>query len=176
MTSPSPSPSTQAPLDDWLYSELTRREEAQNYLSGYAAYALEMVPALHHRIICAHIDALLADEYDDLVICTPPGAAKSSYTSHALGSYFMGRWPRRNVILATHTADLSEKWSRKVRNTVADQKHLALFPDSHPLPRQHGGGQVGDVGGWGVPRGGRGGEHPGLPGGLCHHRRSNFRV
>lgn len=121
---------TQAPQDDWLYSELARREEAQNYLSCYAAYALEMVPALHHRIICAHIDALLADEYDDLVICTPPGAAKSSYTSHALGGYFMGRFPRRNVILATHTADLSEKWSRKVRNTVADQKHLALFPDS----------------------------------------------
>ena len=113
-----------------VIAEAWRRGRAATHLAGYAAYTLDVVPALHHRVICEAIDGLLADEYDDLVINTPPGAAKSTYTSHALGAYFVGRCPTKNVILATHTADLSEKWSRKVRNTVADRRHIQLFPNS----------------------------------------------
>jgi predicted phage terminase large subunit-like protein len=121
--------------DDTLavISQLHARQRAATRLVDYADTVVlddDTSPALHHRVICDAIDALLDDEYDDLVICTPPGAAKSTYTSHALGSYFMGRYPRRNVILATHTADLSEKWSRKVRNTLADPRHGTIFPDS----------------------------------------------
>jgi predicted phage terminase large subunit-like protein len=114
-------------------TQLHTRARASMTLAGYADYAVldeDTAPALHHRVICEAIDALLDDEYDDLIINTPPGAAKSTYTSHALGAYHMGRWPTRSVILATHTADLSEKWSRKVRNTLADPRHAQLFPES----------------------------------------------
>jgi predicted phage terminase large subunit-like protein len=110
----------------------SRARSAQT-LAGYADYAIlgeDMHPAQHHMVICEAIDRLLGDEYDDLIINTPPGAAKSTFTSHALGAYLMGRWPTRSVILATHTTDLSEKWSRKVRNTVASKEHCELFPDS----------------------------------------------
>jgi len=123
-------------LDDETVEAITAlhaRARASLTLAGYADYAVldeGVSPALHHRVICDHIDRLLDDEYDDLIINTPPGAAKSTYTSHALGAYYMGRWPTRNVILATHTADLSEKWSRKVRNTIADPRHAQLFPES----------------------------------------------
>lgn len=121
--------------DDTLavIAQLHARQRASSRLVDYADTVVldeDTTPALHHRLICDAIDTLLDDDYDDLVICTPPGAAKSTYTSHALGSYFMGRWPKRNVILATHTADLSEKWSRKVRNTLADPRHATIFPDS----------------------------------------------
>lgn len=124
------------PLDSDTVEAITAlhsRARAGSTLAGYADYAVldeDTSPAQHHRVICDAIDALLADEYDDLIINTPPGAAKSTYTSHALGAYYMGRWPARSVILATHTADLSEKWSRKVRNTIADPRHAQLFPDS----------------------------------------------
>ena len=121
--------------DDTLavIAQLHARQRASSRLVDYADTVVldeDTTPALHHRLICDAIDRLLDDDYDDLVICTPPGAAKSTYTSHALGSYFMGRFPKRNVILATHTADLSEKWSRKVRNTLADPRHATIFPDS----------------------------------------------
>jgi predicted phage terminase large subunit-like protein len=109
------------------------RARAATYLADYADCVVlddDAHPALHHRVICEHIDRLLDDEYDDLIINTPPGAAKSTYTSHALAAFYMGRFPRRNIILATHTADLSEKWSRKVRNTLADDRHAFVFPDS----------------------------------------------
>ena len=113
-----------------VLAEIARREESSRTLASYAEYCLDVVPAAHHRLICQSIDELLADDYDELIVMTPPGAAKSTYTSHALGAYFLGRYPQKSVILATHTADLSEKWSRKVRNTVADKRHVQLFPKS----------------------------------------------
>jgi predicted phage terminase large subunit-like protein len=73
---------------------------------------------------------LLADNYDELIINSPPGSAKSTYTSHALASFFLGVHPDKNVILATHTSDLSERWSRKVRNTVTSSEHEIVFPNS----------------------------------------------
>ena len=111
-------------------NELARREQAEVSLPHYAEYALEVSPAAHHRLICQAIDELLNDEYDELIINSPPGSAKSTYTSHALPAYFMGRFPDKNVILATHTSDLSERWSRKVRNTVLSPLHRNVFPAS----------------------------------------------
>ena len=110
--------------------ELERREQAESSLPHYASYALEVSPAAHHVLICEAIDSLLRDEYDELIINSPPGSAKSTYTSHALPAYFMGKFPDKNVILATHTSDLSERWSRKVRNTVLSPLHRNVFPAS----------------------------------------------
>lgn len=110
--------------------ELERREQAQSSLPHYAQFAIQVSPAKHHVLICVYLDALLNDEFDELIINSPPGSAKSTYTSHALPAYFMGKFPDKNVILATHTSDLSERWSRKVRNTVASSGHNAVFPQS----------------------------------------------
>ena len=113
-----------------LLEEMRARSSAEESLAGYARYVLDVSPAKHHILICNQIDQLLADEFDELIINSPPGSAKSTYTSHALGSYFLGKWPDRNVIVATHTADLSERWSGKVRNSLASPEHSLIFPDS----------------------------------------------
>jgi predicted phage terminase large subunit-like protein len=109
---------------------LHARLRAASSLAGYARYALQVEPAAHHILICNAIDRLLDDEYDELIVNSPPGSAKSTYTSHAFASYFLGKHPERNVICATHTADLSERWSRKVRNTIASSEHAHVFPAS----------------------------------------------
>ena len=126
-----PRPLTQEQLT--TITAIYQRGRAQRHLVDYAAYAVldpQHNPAKHHKIICDAIDELINDEYDDLIINTPPGAAKSTYTSHALGAYYLGRFPKDNVILATHTGDLSERWSRAVRNTLLDTRHMEVFPDS----------------------------------------------
>ena len=58
---------------------------------------------------------LMADEYDELIILAPPGSAKSTYTSVAFASYFLGRWPTRHILTASYSSELAEKWGRKVR-------------------------------------------------------------
>ncbi|MGA8392365.1 MAG: phage terminase large subunit, partial [Burkholderiaceae bacterium] len=60
----------------------------------------------------------------------PPGGAKSTYASHCLPSWFLGHFPDNNVILASHTATLAEKWSRRVRDTVASPEHTRVFEHS----------------------------------------------
>lgn len=110
--------------------ELEQREQAQATLAGYATYVLQVSPARHHRLICDAIDQLLQDEYDELIINSPPGSAKSTYTSHALAAFYLGRHPKNNVIIATHTADLSERWSGKVQTALQSQEHQLLFPNS----------------------------------------------
>ena len=124
-----PTFSDSPPTEDELLVQAILRAESQVSLSRYSEYVLGLEPALHHRLICDNIDALILGEFDDLLICTPPGSAKSTYTSHALSAYYMGRFPTHNTILATHTADLSEKWSRKARNTLPTTRHLSTFSD-----------------------------------------------
>lgn len=109
--------------------ELLKRKKARSSLSGFAEYALEVIPALHHKIICDAIEELLDDKYDELIILAPPGSAKSTYTSHALGAYFTGKFPEKNTIIATHTSDLSERWSRKIRNTIGSPECQNVFPE-----------------------------------------------
>lgn len=113
-----------------LLRELERRDAAQSQLAPYAQYTLQVTPALHHRVICQAIDELLNDDYDELIINSPPGSAKSTYTSHALAAYYLGRYPTNNIICATHTADLSERWSAKVQASISTPEHQRLFPSS----------------------------------------------
>lgn len=88
---------------------------------------IDVLPVGTADTVCIEVDS-----ESHLFLCgrsmTP--THNSSYTSHALGAYFMGANPTKNVILATHSADLSERWSRKVRNTLQLPQHAHLFPDS----------------------------------------------
>lgn len=122
------------PLDEDTHNavvELHARRRAATRLDAYAAYALGVVPAAHHRLMCEAIDDCIEhDLYDDLVICIPPGGAKTTYASHAAAACYLGRHPDRSVILATHTAELSEDISRRVRDTIASPPHAKLFPHS----------------------------------------------
>jgi predicted phage terminase large subunit-like protein len=122
------------PLTEEQIGDITRLwelERAGGTLVAYAEIVLGLQPALHHRLICDALDEAFSamSEYDDILICTPPGAAKSTYVSHAAAAYFMGRFPAKSVIFTTHTSELSERWSRQVRNSIATVEHQRVFPD-----------------------------------------------
>lgn len=110
-----------------ILDELEQRDKAKTSLADYSRYMLELNPAAHHILICDHIDRLLNDEYDELIILAPPGSAKSTYTSVALPSYFLGKFPTGQVLTASYSSDLSEKWGRRVRNIVDSAKFNNLF-------------------------------------------------
>jgi predicted phage terminase large subunit-like protein len=82
-------------------------------------------------LICKEIDSLLADEYDELIILAPPGSAKSTYTSIALPSYYLGKQPKGHVLTASYSTELAEKWGRRVRNTITTPAFARLFPGTN---------------------------------------------
>lgn len=55
-----------------------------------------------------------------LAIFMPPGSAKSTYASVLFPPWFMAQSPESNVIAASHSIDLAERFGRKVRNLLVE--------------------------------------------------------
>jgi hypothetical protein len=53
-----------------------------------------------------------------LAFFLPPGSAKSTYGSVLFPPWLICRRCRGNVLAASHTTELAEKWGRRVRNLV----------------------------------------------------------
>lgn len=68
----------------------------------------------------------------------PPGAAKSTYGSILYAPWHFAQHPDHCVIAASHTAELAEKWGRRVRNLLAEHSlvlGVGLSPDSQAAGR-----------------------------------------
>ena len=82
---------------------------------------------------------------DRLMIFAPPGSAKSTYASILHPPWHFAAHPSHCVIAASHTAELAEKWGRRVRNIIAEHSAVlgvSLAPDSQAAGRwetDHGG-------------------------------------
>jgi predicted phage terminase large subunit-like protein len=50
----------------------------------------------------------------------PPRHGKSEFTSKYFLAWFLGRWPRKRVILASYGASFATSWGRKVRDLLDD--------------------------------------------------------
>ena len=84
-------------------------------------------------------------EIDRLAIFMPPGSAKSTYTSALFPPWYLAQNPDKSVIAASHTAELAERWGRRVRNLVAEhgpRLGFAIAADNQAAGR------------WGTDRGG----------------------
>lgn len=88
--------------------------------AGYA-------PAKHHRLLIEHLEAVERGEIERLMVCMPPGSAKSTYTSVEFPAWCLGRNPAMSVIAASHTQELAERFGRRVRNIVASDEFAKAF-------------------------------------------------
>jgi predicted phage terminase large subunit-like protein len=62
-----------------------------------------------------------------LAIFMPPGSAKSTYASILFPAWFLARHPTANILAASHTVELAQRFGRKVRNLVADPFMAAML-------------------------------------------------
>lgn len=93
-------------------------------------------PAAHHRLLIESLERVAEGEIDKLAVFMPPGSAKSTYGSVLFPAWVMQR--RWNVLAASHTVELAEKWGRRVRNLVAEHRNVLgvnLSPDSQAAGR-----------------------------------------
>jgi predicted phage terminase large subunit-like protein len=88
--------------------------------AGYA-------PAHHHKLLIEHLEAVERGEIERLMVCMPPGSAKSTYTSVEFPAWFLGRNPKLSVIAASHTQELAERFGRRVRNIVSSAEFDRVF-------------------------------------------------
>jgi predicted phage terminase large subunit-like protein len=95
---------------------------------------VETPPAAHHKLLIEKLQALAEGRIEHqgkvvrrMMIFMPPGSAKSTYASVVFPAWCMGRWPRYNVGLATHTTDLARKMGRRIRAIVRQPTYREIF-------------------------------------------------
>lgn len=101
--------------------------------SSLIAYATAMNPrydaAAHHRLIAYALEQAFAGnpEYKRLMIYAPPRHGKSELVSKLAPAWFLGKFPYKKIIAASHTATLAEDFGGEVRDLIADPLHVATF-------------------------------------------------
>jgi predicted phage terminase large subunit-like protein len=93
-------------------------------------------PARHHKLLIEGLEGVANGSIPKLAVFMPPGSAKSTYASVLFPAWMTQyAW---NVLAASHTTELAEKWGRRVRNLVAEHSQVLgvqLAPDSQAAGR-----------------------------------------
>lgn len=117
-----------------LTDKLEQARELQAARDNFQAYTKYVWPAFiegrHHKIIQQTFDRVISGECKRVIINLPPRHTKSELSSYLLPAKYLGHYPDRKVIQATHTADLAKGFGRKVRNLVATERYQKLFPNT----------------------------------------------
>jgi hypothetical protein len=76
-------------------------------------------PAPHHKLLISKLEAVARGEITRLAVFMPPGSAKSTTRRFYLHRGFCLSI-RENIIAASHTVELAEKFGRRVRNSISE--------------------------------------------------------
>ena len=118
-------------MNNDLLAELARRELARRYYSEYLAYSYgaswirtKLSSYLAQRIQ-NFIETDTGHAYDILIIECPPQHGKSMTVSESLPSWYLGKHPERNIILASYDSDFAERFCRKNKEKIKNVgRHL----------------------------------------------------
>lgn len=98
--------------------------QARRSLARFAPlFVPEAMPAAHHRLLIDRLERVTAGEITRLMVLMPPGSAKSTYGSVLWPAWHLGHRPGHCIIGASHTAELAERFGRRVRGIVSDERY-----------------------------------------------------
>ena len=109
--------------------ELKERELCQE---KFIPFVKKMWPTFiggrHHLRMAEAFERVAKGELKRLIINMPPRHTKSEFASYLLPAWFLGRYPHKKIIQASHTAELATGFGRKVRNLVGQDVYHEVFP------------------------------------------------
>lgn len=82
----------------------------------------------HHKRLATIFEDIAAGKKKRVIVNIAPRHGKSELISYLAPAWFLGKYPHKKVIMASHTADLAVDFGRRVRNLVADDKYKNIFP------------------------------------------------
>lgn len=100
-------------------------------LRGFAEWSSDglWTPTRHLVFLADRIQrrielARAGDKKNILIIQAPPRHGKSELTSKRLPAWFLSRWPREQVILASYGHDFARVWGRRVRDVIESKAKI----------------------------------------------------
>ena len=105
------------------------RERAQRSFMDFVKECWpSFIQGRHHEIMAEAFERVMFGNCKRLIINMPPRHTKSEFASYLLPAWFMGNFPDKKIIQATHTAELAVDFGRKVRNLVDSEDFQRVFP------------------------------------------------
>lgn len=103
---------------------------AQNSFTDFMrAVEPTMLQGPQHRIIGRLFERIANGTLKRLIINIAPRHSKSTMSSYLFPAWFIGKYPKKKVIMASHTGDLAVDFGRKVRNLIASEVYGTVFPN-----------------------------------------------
>ena len=117
---------------DRMVDELSTRKENSRAYDDLVEFCKRMQPdyivGKHHRLLANMLMGIERGEKDRICVNIPPRHGKSQLVSIFFPAWFLGRNPNKKVMMVSHTTDLAVDFGRKVRNLIATDDYLSIFP------------------------------------------------
>lgn len=108
--------------------EVTREVSKESFLDFvkhvYPGYKV----GPHHYKLAKIFEDIAAGKKKRVVVNIAPRHGKSELISYLAPAWFLGKYPNKKVIMASHTADLAVQFGRRVRNLVGSEPYHDIFP------------------------------------------------
>lgn len=109
------------------------------------AFATAVYPGFkigpHHRKLSQVFTDVIEGRKKRVIINIAPRMGKSEFSSYLFPAYFLGKYPEKKIIMATHTAGLSEDFGRRVRNLIDSEEFHEIFPSTRVADDQKAAGK-----------------------------------
>lgn len=108
--------------------EAEREVAREDFLAFCRRVWPNMVLGPHHQKIASIFERVAKGELKRVCISIAPRSTKSEMSSFLFPSWFMGKFPHKQIMQASHKADLAVGFGRKVRNLVDSEDYRGVFP------------------------------------------------
>ena len=82
----------------------------------------------HHLKLAQIFEDIASGKKKRVIVNIAPRHGKSELISYLAPAWFLGKYPQKKIIMASHTADLAVNFGRRVRNLVGSDDYKDIFP------------------------------------------------
>jgi hypothetical protein len=82
----------------------------------------------HHDLMSEAFEEIVQAKLNRVVINVPPRHTKSKFASAYFPAWYLGCYPDRKILLASHNASLAQEFGRELRNLIATEEYQDVFP------------------------------------------------
>jgi len=136
-----------------LLDEKIKRLEVKAAQKSLIDFAKRVYPnysvGAHHKVMARIFKEVAEGKNKRVIINIAPRHGKSELTSFLLPAWYLGLNPDHQIIMATHTASLSEDFGGRVRNLIASAEYAEIFPNTKLAEDKKGAGS------WNTSKGGK---------------------
>jgi len=115
-----------------IVEEIEKRQAAQSVRDDLITFCKHMdesyLVGKHHRILADLLMSIETGEKDRICVNIPPRHGKSHLVSTMFPAWFLGRNPKKKLLLVSHTTDLAVDFGRKIRNIIDSDRFKEAFP------------------------------------------------